>query len=58
MPKIETRNKERLTVCLVVIEGMRKGEKRVKEVKGKEMKKKIHPYYTFGRSEGAQGREK
>ena len=45
-------------MCLVVTEGKRKGEKRVKEVKGKEMKKKIHPYYTFGRSEGAQGREK
>ena len=44
MPKIETRNKERLTVCLVVTEGKRKGEKRVKEVKGKEMKKKKNPF--------------
>ena len=57
-PKIETRNKESLTVCLVVTEGKGKGEKRVKEVKGKEMKKKIPPYYMFGRSEGTQGREK
>ena len=36
-------------------------EKRIEEskgMKGKEMKKKIHPYYMFGRSEGTQGREK
>ena len=43
-------------MCLVVTEGKKNREKRVKEERGKEMKLKMHPSYMFGKGEGRENK--
>ena len=45
-------------MCLVLTEGKRKEEEKVKGVTGKEMKKKMHPFYMFGRTEEKEKNKK
>ena len=45
-------------MCLVVTEGKKNREKRVKEERGKEVKQKMHPSYTFGKGEGRENKIK